>query len=97
MRDNGLRSYLLTFMVPRDFILEFLDTRPEVLNWYAVFPGSVLIVSRSDLAAITGLIHVSHPWLLFLVTEVDPRSINGFMNPEVWDFINNPKPSGRWQ
>jgi hypothetical protein len=32
---------------------------------------------------------------LFLLAEIDPLKTNGWINPQVWDFINNPKSSGR--
>jgi hypothetical protein len=88
---------MLNFAATDKFILDFLDTRREVLNWYRVFPGTVLITSRADLAALTGVIHVSNPWLWFTISEIDTARVNGFTNPQVWDFINNPKSSGRWE
>ena len=92
-----IKVYLLTFVVPRELILELLDSRPEVLNWLAVFPNTVLLASRSDLTALTGILRISHPWLWFILLEVDPLKANGWMNGEVWDFINSPKSSGRWE
>jgi hypothetical protein len=93
---GGLRVHLLNFLVDRAPILAFLDTRPEILNWLAVSGNSVLIVSKSDVTAITALLHFQFPWLWFLITEVDRGAVNGWANREVWDFINNPKSSGRW-
>lgn len=92
-----LKLYLLNHGVSQKFILDFLDTRPEVLNWYSVPPATVFIVSRQDLVALTGILHVAYPWLNFTLAATDGSSINGFMNKEVWDFINNPKSSGRWE
>ena len=91
------RVYLLSFIVDRQFVLDFLDNRPEVLNWFALFPGTVLVVTRSDLAALTGIIHVSYPWLHFLLAEIKSDQINGWINERVWDFILSPKSSGRWE
>ena len=91
------RTYVLNFAVADKFVLDFLDTRREVLNWYRLFPGTVLIASKTDLPALTGILHVSYPWLWFILSEVDTTRINGFVNLEVWEFINNPKSSGRWE
>jgi len=93
---QAFRLYQMYHMVQQQFILDFLDTRPEVLNWYSLPPSNILIVSRSDLAALTGLVHVSFPWLYFTLAEVDSHQVNGWMNTQVWDFIANPKSSGRW-
>jgi hypothetical protein len=89
--------YLLTTGAPQKFVLDFLDSRPEVRNWFSLFPGTILVTSISDLTALTGLFHASYPWLHFLLAELDPSRINGFANAAVWDFINNPKSSGRWE
>src|SRR2546428_4877688 len=76
----------------------FLDMRPEVLNWFMVFGANlVLIVSRHDAATLTKVIHEGLPDLWFIITEIDPLKTNGWLNPQVWDFINAPKSSGRWE
>ena len=92
-----VKAYLLTFVVPREPILEFLDSRREVLNWFAVFPNTILVASRSDLTALTGILRVSFPWLWFILAELEPTKVNGFINQPVWEFINQPKSSGRWE
>jgi hypothetical protein len=92
-----IKVYLMTFVVPREPVLEVLDSRREVLNWFAVFSNVVLLASRSDLTALTGILQVSLPGLWFVLAEVDSTRVNGWMNREVWDFINTPKSSGRWE
>lgn len=95
--ERAIKVFLLTHMVERKFILDFLDTRPEILNWFAVSDQCVLIASRGDLTAITGIIHVQMPWLYFTISEVTPASINGWMPREFWNFISSPQSSGRWE
>lgn len=90
------RTYLLTFDAPRDLVLRHLDSRTEIQNWLAIFPGAVLIASKSDLAALTGLLHVTAQGWNFFAAEVTSSTTNGWMNQQVWDFINSPKSSGRW-
>jgi hypothetical protein len=92
-----IRVYLLTFSIELAPVLQFLDTRREVLNWYTLSPHTVLIASRSDLKALTGILHIEAPWLFFLLTEVDPLRTNGWQTPQAWDFIGNPKSSGRYE
>ena len=91
------KVYLLSHAVERKFITGFLDTRPEILNWYSILQGSILLVSRTDLLGLTGIIHAAYPWLHFYLVEVDRASTNGFMTPKVWEFVNNPRASGRWE
>ena len=94
---SPLSVYLFSHSVDRTFVTAFLDTRPEILNWYSIFPGSILLVSRTDLLGLTGIIHAGYPWLFFHLAKLDGGSLNGFMNAEVWEFINNPRSSGRWE
>lgn len=93
----GMRVFTLSHMVDNGFLTAFLDTRPEVLNWYAVLPGMILVVSRSDLIALTGVIHAVFPWLRFLLCEISSETANGYMSREVWEFVNTPRSSGRWE
>ena len=93
---SPLNVYVLSHMVEQRFILDFLNTRPEVLNWYSLPPATVFVVSRSDLTALTGLVHATYPWFNFTLAQIDGSRINGFINAQVWDFINTPKSSGKW-
>lgn len=92
-----IRVFILNFLIDRPLIVNYLDTRPEVLNWFAFTPNAVLVASRSDVTALAGLLRVQFPWLLFLISEVNQLSVQGWINNEVWDFISNPKSSGRWE
>lgn len=92
-----MRVYALHHMIDNDFVTAFLDTRREVLNWYMAMPGLIMVVSRSDLLALTGIIHAGLPWMHFVLNEIHPESVNGFIGRGVWDFINNPQSSGRWE
>ena len=91
------KVFLLTFNGFSEPITAFLDTRPEVLNWFKILSNAIFIVSRSDATALTVLINTQFPVMWFIVTEVDTHKTNGLINQPVWDFINNPKSSGRWE
>ena len=91
--------FLLTFTGFRLPVTSFLDTRPEVLNWFLILENAILVVSREDASTLAHLVHQQFPGRWILVTEVapDPHKTNGWMNQKVWEFINNPKSSGRWE
>ena len=93
------KVYLLTFTGFRLPITNFLDTRQEILNWFLVLPQALLMVSRKDAPALTKLIHEQFRDRLFLITEVvpDTSKTNGWLNEKAWEFINDPKSSGRWE
>ena len=94
-----MRAFLLSFndaIVPRQVVLNFLDTRPEVLNWYAPLQGGVFIISNLNAQGLAELIRQAFPNLYFVIAEL-PRGYNDGMLPSAaWQFINDPKSSGRW-
>ncbi len=91
------RVFLLTSNGFAEPVMAFLDTRSEVLNWFKILSNAILIVSRSDATALSALIHLQFPAMWFVLTEVDKSKINGWINQPVWNFINDPKSSGRWE
>jgi hypothetical protein len=88
---------MLTFTGPRDPLTNYLNSRREVLNWFAILPAAILVVSRMNATDLKNIIHAGFPNLWFMISEIDPAKINGWMNKPAWDFINNPKSSGRWE
>ena len=95
-----LRSYVLIFnsvFVPRQTMLDFLNTRREVLNWYAFLDGTIFIISRQNATQLGEMIHTQFPTVFFLVTTVPNYDNNGWLPKAAWDFINIPRSSGRWE
>jgi hypothetical protein len=68
-----------------------------VLNWFSVPPTTIFVVSRGDLSAMTDMIHQAYPWLNFTISLIDGPRIDGYMNRKLWDFVNSPSSSGRWE
>lgn len=95
-----MKAFLLVFppeIMPRQAILNFLDTRSEVLNWLAIFSGAILVVSEQDVRQLSELFRQGFPGIEFFLTEVLYQKNDGWQNSAVWDFVNNPKSSGRWK
>ena len=95
--DKKVFLFVYSNMMPPQMVTNYLDTRPEILHWFAIFPNAILSVSRGDASTVKEAIHLQFPRLLFMVAEIDRNKINGWMNSPVWDFINVPKSSGRWE
>lgn len=93
---NALRVFLMAHNGERQSFLNFLDTRPEVLNWMANLSHGVLIISKQDASTLTNIIHKAFPYEWFVISEIDPSKVNGFIDKRAWDFVNNPRASGRW-
>ena len=93
-----MRGFLLSFndsVVSRQVILNFLDTRREVLNWYAPLQGGVFIISNANAQTLAALVRQAFPNLFFVIAEL-PRGYNdGWLPADAWNFINDPKSSGR--
>ena len=95
----GRKVFLLTYsgLLLQKFMTDFLDKQPQVLHWFGILPSGILIVSRMDTFTLANMIHAQFPNVFFVLTEVDPMKTSGWMNRQVWDFINAPKSSGRWE
>jgi len=95
----NLKAFLLVFdawFSPRQPILDFLNTRPEVKNWFAFLPAAIFIISDRSAHELSAVFRQHFLGRLFVVTEIPAGANNGWLNKNAWDFINNPKPSGRW-
>lgn len=77
-------------------VLDFLDTRPEILNWLNLLPQSIVLVSEKTVSELTDIIRSKYPGHHFIVSEISGLSSNGFLGKTSWEFINHPKSSGRW-
>jgi len=91
--------YLISFtsqanVVKRADIQSFFDTRPEILNWFGIMPEAILVTTNSSDAEITRLLIERFGYdITFIITKTEPNRTQGFINNEVWEFINNPTPS----
>ncbi len=92
-----MKPYLMIFnsiALPRQTLLNYLDTRPEVLNWYAFLDTGVFIISTHTAYQLSELIRQHFPGVYFVVTEVPSGSNDGWLPKAAWDFINNPRRPG---
>src|ERR1035437_4102748 len=83
------------FSLGRRELLQHLDTLPDVWNWFTALPGQVIIVSEQTAYDIGAVIRARFPNQFFTVSGI--TAIDGWMTKEFWDFVNNPKSSGRWE
>jgi hypothetical protein len=80
----------------REAVLEFLNSRPEILNWYTVLPGQVFVVSDRSAHDLSALLRARFSPFFFFVAEINPYTINGLLPTAAWEFVNQPTSSGRW-
>ncbi len=94
-----LKAFVVVFsdaQINRQALLDFLDTRPEVKNWFAFLPGAVFVVSDKTATQVTEIIRMGFPEKSLFVSEVSRGTNDGWLGRNVWDFINTPNSSGRW-
>mgnify|MGYP001430434223 CR=1 FL=1 len=94
-----MKVYIISFnplMLPVYELLNYLDTRTEVLNWYSPFAGTVLIVSNHNQTFLSNIISMQFPLQHFLITEATIYNTDGRLLNQAWEFIRTPKSSGRW-
>ena len=94
-----LVPYLLVFnsyVVLRQDIVDYLDTRREVKNWFAFLPSAIVMISEEDVHKLSLIIRERFSNMNFILTKIERNENNGWLNKAVWDFINNPISSGRW-
>jgi hypothetical protein len=82
------------FSLGRRELQQHLDTLPEILNWCTALPSQVIIVSEQTSYDIGAMIRARFPNQFFTVSGI--AGIDGCMTKDFWDFVNNPKSSGRW-
>jgi hypothetical protein len=94
-----MKVYLISFSsinnsVDRVSIQKYFNARPEILNWFGVMPQAILVATEcSDSIVSSLLVEKFGQGITFLITKTDQNNTKGFINNEVWEFINNPKPS----
>lgn len=91
-------AYILVFddaLGTRKEIQEFLDKRPEVLNWYACMSNAIFLVSErtaSGLQAIMKEFSVGKNARFVIVDANTDR--DGWLPKAAWEFLRNPKGVG---
>jgi hypothetical protein len=80
-------------------LTDLFDLRREIRNWIAPFPGAVLVAVQEGTTPthIQQMVGQGFPGAWFVVAEIDGSRTDGRTAQKVWDFINTPKSSGKWE
>src|SRR5688500_14972692 len=72
-------------------VRNFLNTRPEVLNWYRCLPHSFIIVSNKTATELKNMFKLfASKKGRFLIADLDTDR-NGWLPSKAWELINEPK------
>jgi hypothetical protein len=90
-------AYILVFddgLGTRKEVQNFLDTRSEVLNWYACMSNAIFIVSDQTAETLQKAISEfntgKNAYFIILDVKTDKQ---GWLPRRAWEFMNEPKTS----
>jgi hypothetical protein len=76
--------------VPRQKILDFLDTLTEVSDWHAS-TGAIFFRSTLSGNELTDKFHAQFPDLFFAIAQVSIETVDGWTSKPAWEFIRAPR------
>ncbi len=76
-------------------VREYVDSRPEILNWQIVLPNTMLLVSDYSAGDLTQILHSlrRRDGARFMIIDVNTDK-NGWLPKTAWTFMNHPKAVG---
>ena len=74
----------------QEYVLDFIDTRTDILNWLVSFPSSVFIVSKKDITKLSKIFFKQFAGGMFVLTLIDNENTDGLLMAHEWEFLNNP-------
>ena len=89
-----MKSYLFTFSQPCTPAQahDVLNNTEGIQTWIAPFPYSAILVSRLNSQDLSATLRERLPndvW--FMVTEMDPQTVNGWLPGNLWEYVNDPQ------
>ena len=89
-----MKAYIVSFYqqeISDDELVEFLDSRDEILNLHMEIPNTVFVVSNKNAQSLSRLIEKEFPESSFIVAEYVPYNSDGLLDEESWNFLNDPE------
>ena len=95
-----MKSYLFTFSHPckQAQAHDVLNNTEGIQTWIAPFPYSAILVSKLNAQDLSDTLHDRLPndvW--FMVAEMDPQAVNGWLPGNLWGYVNDPQKAGSGQ
>jgi len=90
-----MKVYALSVDYDRDAFIAAVDATPMVRNWIKVSDSLIFIATYRTPAMISEHLHGVLSSHTFLVAELTQATTSGWLFKHVWDFLNDPKDSGK--
>ena len=79
---------------PRQQVLQFLEDRPEIIDYHAAIPSNlVVIITSCEISALRDLMNSAGGMRFFLLVETKPervaKEIDGYLPKATWEFIQS--------
>lgn len=67
-----------------------LNDTAGVKTWVAPFPYAAILISELSAADLGAVLRARLPGVWLLVTEVNARTVDGWLPKDLWEYVNNP-------
>lgn len=88
-----MKSYLFTFSqaCTQTQAHDVLNNTEAVQTWIAPFPYAAILVSNLDAQDLSATLRERLPNVWFVVAEMDPQTVNGWLPGNLWEYVNDPQ------
>ena len=87
-----MKPYLFAYSqaCPQAHAHSVLNDTQGVDTWVSPFPHAAILVSRLNTQDLSAIIRERLPGVWFMVTEMTPQSVNGWLPGILWEYVNDP-------
>ena len=88
-----MKSHLFTFSqaCTQAHVHAVLNNTEGVQTWIAPFPYSAILVSKLNAQDLSAILRDRLPNVWFMVAEMDPQAVNGWLPGDLWEYVNDPQ------
>ena len=87
-----MRSFLVAHSqaCPPEKVYAILNDTSAIATWIAPFPYSAIVTSHLETQDLAAVLRQRLPNIWLLVTEMNRLSADGWLPPNLWEYVNNP-------
>lgn len=87
-----MKSYLLSHSgaCTPEHVHQVLNDTQAVETWITPFPYAAILISRLDVGDLAAVIRERLPGVWLMVTELNGRSVQGWLPANLWEYVNDP-------
>ena len=70
---------------------QLLNDTPAVETWVTPFPYAAILISKLNVNDLAAVLRDRIPGVWFMVTELNPHSVQGWLPGNLWEYVNDPQ------